>query len=87
MTDSLRAISQSFESPPDEAAVLTASSPVFTPSLQCAAMLLNVSLRRLMLALEEGSGNKEEEVGVANESHPSKREDGVAEETQELKVS
>ena len=83
--DSQTAISQSFEASPDDLLVEIAYSPVFSPSLQCAAMLLNVSLRRLVLALEEGNKNKEE-VGVATESHPSSA-DVTSEETQELKVS
>lgn len=84
--DSQRAISQSFESSYDDLLVQTACSPVFSPSLQCAAMLLNVSLRRLVLALEEGNMKKEEEVGVASKPNPPS-DDVTSEETRELKVS
>ena len=87
MTDSLRSITLSFEASPDELQVQTACSPVFTPSLQCAAMLLNVSLRRLVLALEKNNKRKEEEVGVASEADSSKNEDGGTEEICELEVS
>lgn len=87
VTDSLRSITLSFESSSDELQVQTACSPVFTPSLQCAAMLLNVSLRRLVLALEKNNKRKEEEVGVAREADSSKTKDGGTEEIHELEVS
>ena len=59
---------------------------MFTPSLQCAAMLLNVSLRRLVLTLEKRNKKKEEEVGVSSEADSSKTEDGASEELRELEV-
>ena len=86
MTDSLGSITLSFESSPDELQVQTACSPVFTPSLQCAAMLLNVTLRRLVLALEKQNKVKEEEVGVVSEAESSKNDDGGTEELCELEV-
>lgn len=86
MKDSQRAISQSFEASSDDLLVEIAYSPVFSPSLQCAAMLLNVSLRRLVLSLEEGNRNMEE-VGVATEPHPPSVDATSSEESQELKVS
>lgn len=85
VTDSLCGITRSFEASPDDLQVQTACSPVFTPSLQCAAMLLNVSLRRLVLALEKRNKRKEEEVGVASEADSSKN-DGATEEIRELEV-
>lgn len=87
VTDSLHSITRSFESSPDELRVQTACSPVFTPGLQCAAMLLNVSLRRLVLALEKRNKRKEEEEGgVAGDVDSSKNDDSASEELHELEV-
>lgn len=86
VTDSQRAITKSFESSADELVVLTASSPVFSPSLQCAAMLLNVSLRRLILALQEDTRQKLEEMNRASEQTSAKKDGDEMEDIQELKV-
>ena len=87
VTDSLHSITRSFESSPEELQVQIACSPVFTPGLQCAAMLLNVSLRRLVLALEKRNKRKEEEEGgVASDVDSSKNDDGASEEIRELEV-
>ena len=87
VTDSLRSITRSFESSPEELQVQIACSPVFTPGLQCAAMLLNVSLRRLVLALKKRNKRKEEEEGgVASDVDSSKSDDGASEEIRELEV-
>ena len=50
-------------------------------------MLLNVSLRRLVLALKERNKKREAEVGVASKADLSKDEDSASEETRELEVS
>jgi hypothetical protein len=50
-------------------------------------MLLNVSLRRLVLTLEKMNKRKEEEeVGVASNVDLSKNDDGASEELRELEV-
>ena len=89
VTDSQKAIAQSFESScaPEDILVLTASSPVFSPSLQCASMLINVSLRRLVLALEEANREREEEVGVANEPGSCKTDEERTKDYKELQVN
>ena len=85
VTDSQKAIARSFESSsPDDVQILTSSSPIFTPGLQCAAMLLNVSLRRLVLVLEEEKKKKGEESTTPT---PSKKDSDLPEESKDLKVN
>jgi len=52
-SDSVSMIRDCFECSADDLPSLVARSPVFTPSLYCAAMLLGVTLRGMALALQE----------------------------------
>ena len=82
--DSQKAITKCFESPPDDLLSLMASSPLFSPSLQCASMLFNVSLRRLVLVLEDEKRKGEESATPT----PSKTSTGgdESEESPDIKV-
>ena len=82
VVDSQKAITKCFESSPDDLQTLMASSPLFSPSLQCASMLLNVSLRRLVLVLEDEKRKGEESATPT----PSKTSSNEPKESTDLKV-